>query len=226
MRQGRHKVSPAMDGSKSRASPQQAQSAPAWVGRSLQQEWQTGRRVKRASGRPQTRQSAGNKNGGKAVEDAGPGTSEHANHRAPGRYVRKRNFGSARPPMNRVLVHWAARQGKTLTEDTPRFGRAAETALCGCSIRGKPMRGNIGERRQQPAGTLERGLETVLSLLTVCVLWPLSPCKVGSKNWRVRRGSRPLALPLCLHPDPPKTRLNATGSKAGLIPAAPAKWSI
>jgi hypothetical protein len=74
----------------------------------------------------------GEKNGGEAVEGADPGTSEHANHRAPSRYVRFRwrNFGSARPPVNRVLVHWAARQGKTLTEDTPRFGGTEGTALC------------------------------------------------------------------------------------------------
>jgi hypothetical protein len=51
--------------------------------------------------------------------------------------------------VNRFLVHWVVRQGKTLTEDTPRFGGSADPvlnpALFACSIRGKPAGGNREE---------------------------------------------------------------------------------
>jgi hypothetical protein len=69
-------------------------------------------RTNRQEGETNKRETAnaaigGENDGGKAVEGANHGTSKHANYRAPSRYMGWRNFG---------------RQGKALTEDTPRFG--------------------------------------------------------------------------------------------------------
>jgi hypothetical protein len=77
----------------------------------------------------------GEEDGREAVEEAREGTSEHANHGAPCREVGWRNFGR--------------RQGKALTEDTPRFGGPAHPALTGCSIRGKVSAGNREGRGRQ-----------------------------------------------------------------------------
>jgi hypothetical protein len=80
----------------------------------------------------------GKKYGGETVQDGPAGTSEHANHRTPGRYIGWRNFG---------------RQGKTLTEDTPRFGGPGEGASLG-AVYGGSMKAATSGRAQAVAKVL------------------------------------------------------------------------